>query len=446
MKKPQKIILFFFLVCLVFSLCFFVVNPVLATGVNWLSGWIYRKSHVINNSTGSGTNYQIMIIVRNGSNSDSGNIVYENNSAFSDFRDLRFTGSDGSTLLNVWNESMFLGINITCWVQIADSLSSSSVTIYLYYGNSGVDAVWSGVATFPLLYDNFDTLLNTSIWYEYGAGSSGNSNYTLNVGANYYISSINSKGYYGNSGFALRVKTFMLVNSGMVGFCPAVAYNAPLIELQTGYPTANHWNARTYNLSTGGTAKDEGVSDAVGHVWDVEWVNSSLALWCKDNVYLCNITSNVPTDSLYVGFMNGNGGSPISMDWILVRKVVYPEPFQSTWGIEEFQTAVTFYFSNGGLFYKNSSLVANNTVIHVSIGTVFRLLAVPDNGSVLFDFNWSYGNSTVNNYNFSVVNATVIWCIFSLAPPPSDFAFYLTIGLIFGVIIFVFMLALSKKF
>jgi len=36
----------------------------------WLENWLYRKSHIINNATGAGTNYPIKIIIHYGSGSD----------------------------------------------------------------------------------------------------------------------------------------------------------------------------------------------------------------------------------------------------------------------------------------------------------------------------------------------------------------------------------------
>jgi len=71
------------------------------------AGWSYRKSHIINPAPGAGTNYQVQIVTYAGSGTDSGNAVYLNNHARSDFGDVRFTGSDGSTLLNYWQEANY---------------------------------------------------------------------------------------------------------------------------------------------------------------------------------------------------------------------------------------------------------------------------------------------------------------------------------------------------
>ncbi|MHA2265944.1 MAG: hypothetical protein ACXAEN_26420, partial [Candidatus Thorarchaeota archaeon] len=47
-----------------------------SSGEDWLSGWSYRKFHIILGSAGAGTNYQVRIIVHFGSGIDDGSEVY----------------------------------------------------------------------------------------------------------------------------------------------------------------------------------------------------------------------------------------------------------------------------------------------------------------------------------------------------------------------------------
>jgi len=98
-------------------------------------GWSYRKSHVINPASGAGANYPIRITVHYGSGSDSGEDVYLNGKCRTDFGDIRFTRSDGVSLLDYWMEEKVDGDYAVFWVQIADDLSTNPVTIYIYYGN-----------------------------------------------------------------------------------------------------------------------------------------------------------------------------------------------------------------------------------------------------------------------------------------------------------------------
>ena len=133
----------------------------LASTSNWYnSNWQYRKSHVIQSAAGAGTNYQVRLIVHKGSGTDTSNNVYLSNHCEDDFGDVRFTGSNGITELDYWLESYTSGDTATFWVKVADDLSSSNATIYIYYGNSGASTTSNGANTFPDLFTDFpgDTL------------------------------------------------------------------------------------------------------------------------------------------------------------------------------------------------------------------------------------------------------------------------------------------------
>ena len=119
--------------------------PAVKANPDWLEGWQYRKSHVINPASGAGTNYPIKIVVHYGSGTDSGENVYLNSHCRADFGDVRFTASDGETLLDYWIEEKVDSDYAVFWVEIADSLSSSSVTIYIYYGKSDATTTSDGL-------------------------------------------------------------------------------------------------------------------------------------------------------------------------------------------------------------------------------------------------------------------------------------------------------------
>ncbi|MFX1506503.1 MAG: DUF2341 domain-containing protein, partial [Promethearchaeota archaeon] len=118
-------------------------------------GWSFRKNHTILPAAGAGTNYQVKFHVHYGSGTDSGEDVFLNGQCQADFDDLRFTSSDGVTELDYWIAETHPGDNATVWVEVAADLSSSSQTIYLYYGNSGVSTTSNGTNTF-IRWDDFD--------------------------------------------------------------------------------------------------------------------------------------------------------------------------------------------------------------------------------------------------------------------------------------------------
>jgi len=102
----------------------------------WLSGWTYRKSHIINQQTGAGTDYPIKIKVHYGSGTDSGEDVYLNSHCRTDFGDVRFTDDDGVSELDYWMEKKVDGDYAIFWIEVVDDLSSNDATIYVYYGKN----------------------------------------------------------------------------------------------------------------------------------------------------------------------------------------------------------------------------------------------------------------------------------------------------------------------
>jgi len=66
----------------------------------------------------------------------------------SDGGDIRFTDSDGTTLLPYWVESGLNTANTRIWVLMPSIPSSSSKTIYMYYGNPSATSQSSSSAVF----------------------------------------------------------------------------------------------------------------------------------------------------------------------------------------------------------------------------------------------------------------------------------------------------------
>ncbi|MDD5048926.1 MAG: DUF2341 domain-containing protein, partial [Methanoregulaceae archaeon] len=136
---------------------------VVPVSADWLDGWDARKSHVINNTGDALSDYQIKLIVHRSDGSDSGDDVYIGSSGCeSDYDDIRFTKSDGTTFLDYWIEESDSS-DATIWVEVDTIAASGNTTIYLYYGNAGASAVSSGDDTF-LFFDNVANAIGT----EYG--------------------------------------------------------------------------------------------------------------------------------------------------------------------------------------------------------------------------------------------------------------------------------------
>ena len=123
--------------------------------ISWYdSSWLHRKAITINGSTaGAQTNYQVSVPVTYSANMKA------------DFSDVRFTDSNGTTLLNHWLESKTDSSSANFWVKIPSiPASPNTTTIYLYYGNSSVSSTSDGTATFTFFDDFSNNTINVSSW------------------------------------------------------------------------------------------------------------------------------------------------------------------------------------------------------------------------------------------------------------------------------------------
>jgi hypothetical protein len=126
----------------------------------WLTGWSNRKAITLSRASGAVTNYQLKLLVGESSGS-VGEDVDLGGLCLSSFDDLRFTTSDGTTLLDYYIESI-TGVNpnqlATVWIEF-DSIGTGATTFYMYYGNSGASAASNGPNTF-ILFEDFNALNN----------------------------------------------------------------------------------------------------------------------------------------------------------------------------------------------------------------------------------------------------------------------------------------------
>ncbi|MBL7813193.1 MAG: DUF2341 domain-containing protein, partial [Bacteroidetes bacterium] len=119
----------------------------------WLSGYTNRKAIIIQGSkiTGSLTNFPLLI---NHTDADlkhtsSGGKVKNTNGY-----DIRFTNSDGTTLLNHQIESYTSSSgNLVAWVNIPSLSAGTNKTIYIYFGNSSVGSSTSTTAAWNSGFD-----------------------------------------------------------------------------------------------------------------------------------------------------------------------------------------------------------------------------------------------------------------------------------------------------
>lgn len=169
--KKLFVILIIFSIIFSFSCTINIANCV--DGEKWLTGWTYRKSHTIKQTTGAGEGYQIAIVTDFDNGTDGtisiygltiAGLVYLNGTCQTDFDDIRFTENDGESLLFYWCAEKFDSYNATYWVKIKNDLGTQDRIIYIYWGNEGVSDISDGENTFIEFDDFNDGVLNATKW------------------------------------------------------------------------------------------------------------------------------------------------------------------------------------------------------------------------------------------------------------------------------------------
>jgi predicted GH43/DUF377 family glycosyl hydrolase len=139
--------------CLVFCLIFgLVVVFILEQSVklqarpratnNWYdTDWGYRKAITVDNMDNENNliNYQVQV-----------SLIYDS-AMQADFGDVRFTDSDGATLIDHWLETKIDTTSAIFWVEIPNIPASSNKTIYVYYGNAGASSSSNGNDAFDIV-------------------------------------------------------------------------------------------------------------------------------------------------------------------------------------------------------------------------------------------------------------------------------------------------------
>ncbi|MGD1991551.1 MAG: DUF2341 domain-containing protein, partial [Anaerolineae bacterium] len=124
-----------------------------------LDDWPYRRPITIDNTLNSDTltDYQIQVLL------DDSNFNFSQTEPSG--IDLRFTDSDGGTLLNHWIEVYDTALQTaTIWVEVPEIPASSEKIIYMYYGNTEASDVSSGDATFEF-FDDFEHPVTATGYY-----------------------------------------------------------------------------------------------------------------------------------------------------------------------------------------------------------------------------------------------------------------------------------------
>ncbi|MFC1587309.1 DUF2341 domain-containing protein [Planctomycetota bacterium] len=113
------------------QISFTAVTP--GNAIPWYdTDWTYRQTITITNNdlAVSLSEFQVLLDINSAGLIGGGQML-------ADGADIRFTGTDGTTILDHWVESGINTANTQIWVQIDSLPANSSIDIFMYYDNAG---------------------------------------------------------------------------------------------------------------------------------------------------------------------------------------------------------------------------------------------------------------------------------------------------------------------
>ena len=311
----------------------------------WLTGWNYRKSHVISQSAGAGTNYQKRIVTDYGAGSDSGEDVYLNGHCKTDFGDIRFTQSDGSTEIDYWLQQKTDSDTATFWVEVPDDLGTGNATIYIYYGNS--------TATYTDTYTDLQHGENTFIFFDnFDDASLDAAKWDTIVGA-----PSESGGYLVLTADEVRSDDFFASGKKLISRVKMDDWsdNYGQVSLFTAAGAGEHegyqaLDAGFRSLSRGASGSNNVYetepSGGSFAVLEVKWATTNVLWYIDDNLERdYSDTDYIATANLQVRLesFNDSGYPTVTVDWLCIASFIASEPAHSTWGNEESTNIYTLH-------------------------------------------------------------------------------------------------------
>lgn len=348
----------------------------------WLINWNKRKSKIVNGTTaGAQANYQMRLNIYKGSGIDTPINVYIGNNVKNDFGDLRFTDSDGVTLLDYWIESFTLGISAVVWIKIPFIPAyPSNATIYIYYDNPVATSMSNGKNTF-IFFDDFETR-NLAGW-------------TITEGswtaANGY-----AQGNCGHCGAGMRKDAVFNLSSGMVrhkGRFPILDCRGGGVNYANPTGTNIFWYGPDYCVPWGGQSimylgitgygeqRVPRSGDTAWHEYKVTFVNSQFKLFYDGtNVITMNGPAFVNAARVSIGgWQHQNPGS--QWDDMIVQNYTDPEPTFGSVGPEELPNFGNIFFdsipqgANIFLDGEDTGQITPATITNIPVGTHTYMLS-----------------------------------------------------------------------
>ncbi|MHA1216589.1 MAG: DUF2341 domain-containing protein, partial [Candidatus Thorarchaeota archaeon] len=338
----------------------------------------------------------------------SGEHVYLNSKSRTDFGDIRFTDDDGSTLLDYWMESKTDGDQAVFWVEVADNLTASDATIYIYYGKSDATTTSNGTATF-LLYDDFeDDEVNEmpSGWTEDESQRTGQTfvqNLVVHGGskalrtdmepdlASYYYYAVSPP--LGNITYDVKITLYVRYELGQYSQLITGGEGGTIYQVRTNCPGAwdiSYWNGGSY-VDAGSYTEDTWYKMDFILKFDTKKYD-----WFMNDEQKASNANFVNTAGKLGTLKFGTHMNQIMyVDDIIVRKYVSPEPQHGSWGTEE-RNAIIDNFEAPSPINPNEYFLLNATIMAPSSVTEFINASIELEGGIIL--KWDNSTDSFTEY------------------------------------------------
>ncbi|MCK4782035.1 DUF2341 domain-containing protein [Candidatus Parcubacteria bacterium] len=321
------------------------------------SSWSYRKSIPISNTTSTQTDYQVKIEV---ATSTGGDVTCDGHCQ-DDFDDVRFTTSNGTTLIDYWREDYTTSSTSTFWAEIPTLTGSATTTIYMYYGNASATTTSNGTSTFAF----FDDFESYSIGSIDGQGdwsiTTGSSSVSVQNGRNHLrmgagvTDGVHAPVDTDNQGYAIMAKVYssdcdesfqIAYSDGLsTSYDPYNGYaiyhrinvnRERLMEYNDGVRLEEQWPYITPNTIS-----------STYYIFELDWYNAGTLDFKIDGNSRRTETDTTFSSFTYIHF-TGHHDATWYVDEVFVRKYASPEPSIGTTGSEETSVPATIWKYNSG--------------------------------------------------------------------------------------------------
>lgn len=310
----------------------------------WLAGYSYRKSITLSRASGAVTNYQMILLLGESSGATGADVDCGGLCA-SDFDDIRFTTSDGTTLLDYYIDSIS-GTTpnqvATIWIEF-DSIGTSATSFYMYYGNAEATAVSNGANTF-IFFEDFNALSDGDLNGQHSW--SGSTAWDVQTGVKYegakavQVANV-SNGLMDQS---ITVTSFnAFIEMQMRGTNTGLTYPLQIYLMETAnyIVGASITGGNVSNLKAGTTW--ESIKAASNNTWYKVRIAvdsaSTHKMWIDDvlQTITTSNSSNVSStiNKIELQQYNASGADVFYLDVIKVGQYLATEPAWGTWGVQE---------------------------------------------------------------------------------------------------------------